>query len=287
MEKKNLSNSEVDTYSEKKDVEDIEKILLSILEDYSVEKKKIEMINTDLISANKELEQFVYIASHDLQEPLRTISNYVELINKKYSGKIDEVADQYLHFIVTATLRMQNLIKDLMDYMIIGRNITFVEVDYNEVLKKIIAEMDDLINESNAKITSSILPVLRGNKIELKRLFQHLISNAIKFRKKSVASEIAITVEEKGIEYLFAIKDNGIGIEEQFINKLFVVFKRLHNVAEYPGTGIGLAACKKIVALFGGKIWVESKLGEGSTFYFTIAKGPPYRANASKFERLY
>lgn len=226
----------------------------------------------DLIMTNKELEQFAYLASHDLQEPLLTISNYVELIAGKYSGKLDKEADQYLNFISTANNKIRNLIKDLLDFSSIGKENTFTSVDCNEILKEVIDEMGTSIKESNAKIKVSILPILTGDKIKLKQLFQNLIGNAIKFQKNNVSPEIKISVLEKDKEYIFAIKDNGIGIEEEYFDKLFKVFHRLHNVTEYPGTGIGLAISKKIVAQHYGKIWVESKIDEGSTFYFSIAK---------------
>ena len=226
----------------------------------------------DLIMINKELEQFAYLASHDLQEPLLTISNYIELIAGKYVGRLDKEADQYLNFIITANNKIRNLIKDLLDFSGIGKENTFTSVDCNEILKEVIDEMRTSIKESNAKIHFSTLPVLTGDKIKLKKLFQNLIGNAIKFQKKNVSPEIKITVLEKDKEYIFAIKDNGIGIEEQYFDKLFKVFHRLHDGAEYPGTGIGLAISKKIVAQHYGKIWVESKIGEGSTFYFSIAK---------------
>lgn len=234
--------------------------------------KEIEKKSEELAASNLELEQFAYVASHDLQEPLRTIANFVGLLDKKYSGKTDQDAQQYFTFVTNATSKMQNLIKDLLEYSRVGRNMKFDQVNCNDVLTGVIAGIDVSIKESNAKITFSKLPVLKGNEIELGRLFQNLINNAIKFRKKNSIPEISITVQEKEKEYLFAIKDNGIGIDEKHINKLFVIFQRLHTDAEYPGTGIGLATCKKIVALHGGKIWVESKLGEGSTFYFTLPK---------------
>ncbi len=226
----------------------------------------------ELARANAELEQFAYVSSHDLQEPLRTISNFAGLLEGKYAGKSDGNSDQYLKLIVNATTRMQNLIRDLLDLSRIGRNITFTKVDCNELLVEVIAEMDASIKESNAKIIYSILPILTGNKSGLKQLFLNLISNSIKFRNKNAALEIGINAAEKNNEYLFAFKDNGIGIEEKYFNKLFVIFQRLNNAAEYPGTGIGLAICKKIVTQHKGKIWVESKLNEGSTFYFTISK---------------
>ncbi|MES2138271.1 MAG: ATP-binding protein [Bacteroidota bacterium] len=243
---------------------------------------KVLLIKSEeLIGSNKELEQFAYVASHDLQEPLRTINNYVGLLVKTYSGKKNEDTELYFTFILTATSKMQNLIKDLLDFSRVGRNMSFAAVDCNKILKEAIADLDLSIKESNAKITSAILPVLSGNETELKRLFLNLISNAIKFHKKNGIPEIAITVEAKDTEYLFAIKDNGIGIEEQYIPKLFIIFQRLHKVEEYPGTGIGLATCKKIVTLHNGKIWLESKLGEGSTFYFTLPKGNNLKHNGT------
>lgn len=243
------------------DITDLKKLLAEL------KQKSDELTNT-----NKELEQFVYVASHDLQEPLRTISNFVGLLEKKYSGVTDAATVQYLQFIVDAAKRMQNLIKDLLDLSRIGRNIIYTAVDCNEVFNEVIANMEASIRECSANITSAKLPVLKGNANELKQLFQNLISNAIKFRKKNVIPEINITVEDKTTEYLFAIKDNGIGIEEQSFKKLFVIFQRLNTATEYPGTGIGLATCKKIIDLHHGKLWVESKLGEGSTFYFTLPK---------------
>ncbi|MES2284671.1 MAG: PAS domain S-box protein [Bacteroidota bacterium] len=226
----------------------------------------------ELARSNQDLEQFAYIASHDLQEPLRTISSFVQLLDKKKSEKIDEETKEYLQFIMNATTKMKNLIKDLLDYSRVGKSIEFSTVDCNTILKTVIADMDAPIAESKAKITSAILPKVKGNEVQLKQLFQNLISNGIKFRRKNSIPEINITVEEKATEYVFAVKDNGIGIEERYVNKLFVLFQRLNSETEYSGTGIGLAICKKIVVMLGGKIWVESKLGEGSVFYFTLPK---------------
>jgi len=241
----------------------------------SARKKAEEKLNeyaNELEMKNKELEQFAYVASHDLQEPLRTVSNYIGLLKEKYSGTGDEDTDRHLAFITNATSKMQSLIKDLLELSRIGRNAVHVLVDCNEVLKSVLAENELFIKENNAEITTTDLPVVLGNEMELKQLFQNLIGNAIKFRKKDVAPKISVTVHERATEYLFAIKDNGIGIDEKYTEKIFIIFQRLHNVTEYPGTGIGLATCNKIVMLHNGKIWVESKLGEGSTFYFTIAK---------------
>lgn len=247
----------------------------AIVRDITDRKKieqEIKQKSEELVRSNQELEQFAYVASHDLQEPLRTISNFVGLLQKTEYGKKNDDSNNYLNFIISATSRMQNLIKDLLDYSRVGKSITFSIVDCNAILKDVLAGMNAAIKESNAKITFDILPKLKGNDVQLKQVFQNLISNSIKFREKDSVPEIKITVEEKPTEYLFAVKDNGIGIDEKHINKLFVLFQRLHPETEYPGTGIGLATSKKIVLLHGGKIWVESKLGEGSTFYFTLPK---------------
>ena len=246
-------------------------MLVQIQEQNQSLKKFNQQLEQKVMERTIELEQFVYVASHDLQEPLRTISNFVGLIEEEYFEKLDKDMDQYLRFIVSATSNMQNLIKDLLDISRIGSTSTFATVDCNDILKEVTAELAISIKESNTKITSSILPVLRGNKIELKQLFQNLISNAIKFRKKNAIPKIEITGEEKVTGYHFTIKDNGIGIEELYKDRIFIIFQRLHTSAEYPGTGIGLATCKKIVARHNGEIWVESKPGEGSSFYFTIS----------------
>ncbi|OFY83187.1 MAG: hypothetical protein A3F72_21485 [Bacteroidetes bacterium RIFCSPLOWO2_12_FULL_35_15] len=240
------------------------------------ERKKVEEMikqrSENLAWSNKELEQFVYVASHDLQEPLRTITNYVELLKEEFPETKNEDINDYFAFITSASFRMQSLIKDLLEYSRVGRNPVFSLVDCNKVLKEVIIELEPSIKESNAKITYPVLPVIKGIEIELKRIFQNLISNALKFRKKNVDPLIEIKAVEKETEFLFSIKDNGIGIDEKLFPKLFVIFQRLNNSVEYPGTGIGLAIAKKIVDLHKGKIWIESKLNEGSTFYFTIRK---------------
>lgn len=254
-------------------------ILFNDITERKRSEETIQLLNKELADkvrqlelANAELEQFAYLASHDLQEPLRTISNFAGLLEEKNSLNTDKNTGQYLGFIVSAVHKMQNLIKDLLEFSRIGRNIIFEEVNCNNVLEELIADMDASIKENNVKITVSLLPVLKGSNLKLKQLFQNLLSNAIKFRKKNVWPEINIAVEENDTEYLFSVRDNGIGIDEQFKHKLFIMFQRLHTVDEYPGTGIGLATCKKIVELHNGKIWEESKLEAGTTFYFTISK---------------
>jgi len=281
-EKKVLENTQrallniLDDYStEKKFAEETQRAVINILEDYSVEKDRIEKMNIKLTNINNEIEQFAYIASHDLQEPLKTLSNFVGLFLKKYEGKLDNDANRYLAVIVGATVRMQALIRDLLDYSKIEKDKNKTAIDCNVLLKDILNDMAVSIAESKVEIYSEQLPVINGYFLGLKSLFQNLISNAIKFRKSDLNPIINITAQMIDEEWLFAIKDNGIGIDKVYYKKLFIVFQRLHNKDEYVGTGIGLARCKKVVELHGGRIWLESELQNGSTFYFTIPKTIP------------
>lgn len=240
--------------------------------DYDKHLRHLEVVNQKLVNSNQEMEQLVYAASHDLQEPLRTVTNYISLLQEDYSGVLDETAEKYLHFIKRSAGKMQELIKDLLDYSRIGRNITLNDVDCKKLIQDVINEMNATITENNAQISFKGLPALKGDETKLRQLFQNLISNAIKFRRKDVQPVITVTASEQDSMYLFSVKDNGIGINEKYIPKLFVIFQRLHSDKEYKGTGIGLATCKKIVLLHNGNIWVESKEGEGSTFYFLLPK---------------
>ncbi len=250
-------------------------IVTTVVRDITQKKeaeRKIEVQNKLLLDQNQELERFAYIASHDLQEPLRTVSNYVTLFNKKYEGQLDKNADLYLEYISSATLQMQLLIRDLLTYSKIGFDKSRNDVDCNLIVKAIIADLNKAIAESGAEFMIAPLPVVIGNMVELKSLFQNLISNAIKYRNKIGNPLISIAAVEHKNEYLFSITDNGIGIESKFYERIFIIFQKLHGQKEYDGTGIGLAQSKKIVEHHGGKIWVESEVGKGSTFYFTIAK---------------
>ncbi|MDB5278218.1 MAG: response regulator [Ferruginibacter sp.] len=231
-----------------------------------------ESANKELKIKNKELEQFAYVASHDLQEPLRTTSGFVELIQKQYGGKLDERADKYLHYIVDASDRMKTLIKDLLDFSRIGSDKLFEPVDCKIVLANVLEDITAAIQESNAEICYADLPVVHGHLTEIQLLFQNLLINAIKFRKTSEALKIDIGVEQKDNYWQFSIADNGIGIAQQYSERIFDIFQRLHNRNEYKGSGIGLSHCKKIVELHSGKIWVESVPQSGSTFYFTLPR---------------
>lgn len=232
---------------------------------------EVNQMTEQLIQSNKELAQVAYIASHDLQEPLRTISNFVALFQKKYGGQFDERADEYMTFIGEGTARMQLLVRDLLDYSMIGSDKKLVEMDLNKEVEHVIKNMAVNIEENNATINISKLPVITGF-FELQYLFQNIISNAIKFRKDSIDPVINIAVQDNGKEWLFSIRDNGIGIEKKYHERIFTIFQKLHTNSEYPGTGIGLAHCKKIVEMHRGKIWILSEPETGSTFHFTIPK---------------
>jgi light-regulated signal transduction histidine kinase (bacteriophytochrome) len=261
-----------DVEDEKKFAEDTQKALINILEDYSIEKAIVEKMNIKLTSSNKEMEQFAFIASHDMQEPLRTISNYIGLLQNQYKGKLDRDADRYLTSISGATVRMQSLIRDLLEYSKIGNDENKIAIDCNVLLNDVIDDLSESIKESKAVIHSEQLPVINGHISGIKSLFQNLISNAVKFRKKDVDPIINISAELKENEWFFTIKDNGIGIDKKYYDKIFVIFQRLHTKTEYEGTGIGLAHVKKIIELHGGKIWFESEPRKGTIFYFTIPK---------------
>jgi len=231
---------------------------------------KIEESLGLLKSKNKELEQFAFIASHDLQEPLTTVSSFVELLNEEYREKLDNNANTYLNFISESTNRMKNLITGLLEYSRIGRTRTLEKVNCNEILETVKKDLKVTIDKKGAVVESEQLPDLLANPIEIKQLFQNLVSNALKYSKKDAPLLLNISAQKRDNTWLFKFKDNGIGIDDKYYEKIFVIFQRLHNKDDYEGTGIGLAYCRKIVELHNGKIWVESTLNEGSEFSFTI-----------------
>jgi PAS domain S-box-containing protein len=241
--------------------------------------RKVQQRTAELELKNKELEQFAYVASHDLQEPLRTTTGFVDALRKQYKGRLDEHADRYLNYIAQSSDRMKTLIKDLLDYSRIGRQKQFIPVDCNDLLKEVLADLDTVIRESGAVVKMDDLPVVPAFPTELKLLFQNLISNSIKFRKQGTKPCVKVGVEKMNGYWQFAVQDNGIGIDPRHQDRIFVIFQRLHNRADYEGSGIGLAHCKKIVELHGGKIWVASTLGAGSTFFFTISEHPVLQEN--------
>lgn len=224
----------------------------------------------DLLLKNKELEQFVYIASHDLQEPLITITNFIELFISEYQDQFDEGASTYLDFISKAADRMKNLIKGLLDYSRIGKEILQTKVDCQALLDTLQLDLAGSIKAAGARLQYSGLPTITAYATELRQLFQNLIANAIKFHQKDVSPQISISATQDDKEWRFAVSDNGIGIDPRFKDKIFLIFQRLHTRDVYEGNGIGLAHCKKIIEMHGGELTVESEMGKGSTFYFTI-----------------
>jgi light-regulated signal transduction histidine kinase (bacteriophytochrome) len=224
----------------------------------------------ELRRSNEELEQFAYVSSHDLQEPLRMISSYLQLLQRRYQGELDERADKYINFAVDGAARMQNLINDLLEFSRVATRAKEPEpTDSEFVLSQTLSNLELYIKQNKATVTHDPLPEVMADNTQLAQVFQNLIANGIKFRGEE-APKIHISAEKKEKEWLFSVKDNGIGIDPQYSEKIFEVFKRLHKKEEYPGTGIGLAICKKIVERHGGRIWVESELGKGSNFYFTL-----------------
>ena len=233
----------------------------------------IQARSEELARSNQELDRFAYVASHDLQEPLRMVSSFTQLLSKKYSGKLDETADRYIHFAVDGAKRMQQLINDLLAYSRVNsKNLELGTTECEAVVRAALLNVNMALNESGAEVTCDPLPVLMADRSQLGQLFQNLIGNAIKFRGSS-APRIHISVADRGANWLFSVRDNGIGIEPRHAERIFEVFQRLHGRAEYPGTGIGLAVCKKVVERHGGRIWVESEPGAGSAFLFTLPKG--------------
>lgn len=230
-------------------------------------KRELEIKNTQLELKNKEIEEFVYIASHDLQEPLRTMTSIVNFLKEDYGNKLDETAHKYFNLIENGAARMKQLIRDLLDYSKTAQSEELKEINLNQLLEELKSDLSDLIIRTNTSIEIDDLPNVKGSKTELRLLFQNLISNAIKFRKPDVSPIVKVGVEKRG----FYVSDNGIGIDEQNKENIFKIFKRLHSQKEYEGTGIGLAHCLKIIKKYGGNIWVESTVGKGSKFLFTVA----------------
>jgi chemotaxis family two-component system sensor kinase Cph1 len=230
---------------------------------------ELEKKTKELERSNTELEQFAYVASHDLQEPLRTVSSYVQLLASRYRGKLDKDADEFIDFAVDGSKRMRQLIQSLLDYSRVNRVKPFEWMNVTDILDEIKLDMRDQIKETGAVIKHNGMPEIYGDVVLIGQLFQNLIGNALKFKGKK-NPEIHISSKRKNGEYVFSIKDNGIGIAKEYSEKIFIIFQRLNNRSDYPGTGIGLSICKKIVERHGGKIWVESEPNKGSCFYFTI-----------------
>jgi light-regulated signal transduction histidine kinase (bacteriophytochrome) len=249
---------------------------LSVVRDITERKRGEEQLKEtikELKRSNDELQQFAYITSHDLQEPLRTIASFTQLLERRYKNKLDSDADEFIDFIVDAALRMKEMIQGLLNYSKVGTGgREFEHVDTNEVLKTSINGLNALIEGNKAIITNDPLPTIIADRNQMIQIFQNLMGNAIKFRKPEEPPKIHIsaTNDEEKNEYVFSVADNSIGMEKEYTDKIFEIFKRLHTIDKYEGSGIGLAIVKRIVDRHGGRVWVESDLGKGSTFYFTI-----------------
>jgi light-regulated signal transduction histidine kinase (bacteriophytochrome) len=239
------------------------------LTDKKIAEEKMQLYMTELEIQNRELEQFAYVASHDLQEPLRMINSYLQLRANKYKDKLDPKANEFIDFALDGSSRMKNLINGLLEFSRLNNTSLSKTININAVLSTVIKNLSQEIEETNAVITYNDLPEILGDANLFIKLFHHLISNAIKF-KSNDAPQISITAKKVDNGYCFAVKDNGIGIPKKYSEKIFIIFQRLHAKHIYPGAGIGLAVCKKIIEKYNGKIWVDSEPNEGSTFYFTI-----------------
>ena len=258
-----------------RDVYGVPQYEVAIFDEVTDRKKaeaRLREAHEELKRSNAELEQFAYVASHDLQEPLRMVASYAQLLGRRYEAKLDGDAREFMAYIVDGASRMKQLIEDLLAYSRVGtKGAEFKRVNAEDALKRALFNLRAAIEEAGAVVTNDPLPTLSGDEVQLGQLLQNLMSNALKFRSDSVP-RIHIGVTESAKEYAFEVRDNGIGIEPQYYERIFMVFQRLHNKGEYPGTGIGLAICKKVVERHGGRIWVESRPGAGSSFYFTLPK---------------
>jgi PAS domain S-box-containing protein len=249
-------------------------IVRDITERERAQKKLAEKM-AELARSNADLEQFAYVASHDLQEPLRMVATYTQLLAERYRGRLDENADKFIGYACEGALRMQTLIRDLLAFSRVGRNSAACEpVDCDAAMAEVLLSLGPAIQESGAVVTHAALPVVWADRSQIAQVFQNLIGNAIKFRGKE-PPVISVQAAKIGDEWLFSVSDNGIGIAPEYAEDIFVVFQRLHTRTEYPGNGIGLAICKKIIGRYGGKIWVEAQAGHGSIFKFTMPCAGP------------
>jgi len=252
----------------------VSKVARDISERKRAEQRLADKVE-ELARSNRDLEQFAYAASHDLQEPLRMVASYTQLLAERYGGKLDENADKFLGYAREGALRMQVLIRDLLTFSrVVQAGVPRKNVDCDVALEEALQSLTAAIEESGAVVTHTALPNVWADQTQIAQVFQNLIGNAIKFHN-GAPPQCAVSAEKSGCNWLFSVSDNGIGIAPEYAENIFVVFQRLHARTEYPGNGIGLAICKKIIEHYGGTIWVESKVGEGSTFKFTLPAAAP------------
>ncbi|RKN17273.1 HAMP domain-containing protein [Micromonospora musae] len=272
------------------DVDAMRRRIAADLAEVREARQRIEWVNSqlqkqaeELTRSNRDLEQFAYVASHDLQEPLRKVASFCQLLQRRYAGQLDERADQYIAFAVDGAQRMQRLINDLLAFSRIGRlTVGFSEVDLNKVMGEVAGQTEAARQYADAELTWSELPVIQGEEPLLTNLLANLVSNSIKFRRSDVPSKVHVSARQVGDEWEISCQDNGIGIEPEFADKIFVIFQRLHSKDAYPGTGIGLAIVKKIVEYHGGRVWVDTDVSEGAAIRFTLPALPEDRAAAGE-----
>jgi PAS domain S-box-containing protein len=247
---------------------------ISVVEDITHDKQAEEALQRtadELARSNQDLEQFAYVASHDLQEPLRMVAGYLQLFSERYRGQIDDKADKYIAYAVDGATRMSTLIRDLLAYSRVGtRTEPLSPTSSQEALSVALKNLSSAIHESGAAVTHDRLPDVRGDKTQLTQVFQNLVGNALKFRDPGRPPRIHVGVCRQQEQWLFTVADNGVGFEQQYAEKIFVIFQRLHGRGSYPGTGIGLAICRRIVERHGGRIWARGEPGKGATFFFTM-----------------
>jgi light-regulated signal transduction histidine kinase (bacteriophytochrome) len=235
---------------------------------------QLQQTVADLARSNAELEQFAYVASHDLQEPLRMVASYTQLLARRYQGRLDADADEFIGYAVDGARRMQQQIQALLAYARVGQQeVACQPTDAGAVLAQVVHDFEQVIEASGARVQYAELPTVWADSTQLAQLFQNLLGNSLKFHGAS-PTEVRIAADSRGGEWRFAVHDNGIGIAPEDAEQIFGLFRRLHSQAEYPGTGIGLAVCKRIVERHGGRIWLESQPGAGTTFYFTLPAAP-------------
>lgn len=229
----------------------------------------------ELARSNSDLEQFAYVASHDLQEPLRMVASYTQLLARRYRGRLDADADEFISFAVDGVKRMQALINDLLAFSRVGtRGEAFEPTDTNDVMARVLRDLGTAIQDAGAEVTHEPLPTITADAVQLGQVFQNLLSNAIKFRPPDRIPRVHVSARRDHSEWIFSVADNGIGIEPEYAERIFLLFQRLHGRDEYPGTGIGLAICRKIVERHGGRIWFDSTPGRGTTFHFSVRVRP-------------
>jgi light-regulated signal transduction histidine kinase (bacteriophytochrome) len=260
----------IDITDRKRSEEEVRHYQAHLEEEVRARTEELRQSEAVLKQSNQDLEQFAYVASHDLQEPLRQIAGFVQLLKRDYGAMFEGSATEYFGFIRDAVLRMQQLIQDLLEYSRVGRHgAPSSGVDLEQALNRALKNLAARIDETGAKITVNGLPSVTGNPTLLTQVFQNLIGNSLKFKSER-AVEIEIGARGDGDNWLLWVKDNGIGFEQEYAEKVFHVFQRLHRRDKYAGTGIGLAICRRVIEQHGGKIWAESSPGAGTTFYFTL-----------------